>query len=281
MSAPIRSRYIDMPWGQIHVRGELEESDKPAVLLLHQNPLSIVTYEQVLRPMSAYCRPIAVDTPGFGMSDPPPERWSIEQYGKAIENLSNALRLKRPVLLGQHTGACISIDVALRTPDQVTALILIGVPCVTAEEAAARLSAKGQFTVADDGSHLQFLWERMQGQYPGIDSAIATRHIVDHLLAGPAQYLDAYRAVYTYPILDKLTELAKTSIPVLLLSGSGDCIKHLHDRTSEFLPDAALQTLDGLTDFAMDEDPAAFAAAVESFLRDGVAAFKRPVGSSL
>jgi len=141
---------------------------------------------------------------------------------------------------------------------------------VTREEAAVRLEAKEGYVVADDGSHLQFLWERMQRQYPGIGSDMATRHNVDHVLAGPDQHLNAYRAVYTYPIENRLSRLAESSVPVFLLSGSGDCIKDIHDRTSRFLPQASVRTLDGLTDFAMDEDPRAFTEAVEIFLRERI-----------
>lgn len=267
----IRSGYVDLDHGQVHVRGALADNGLPSVLLLHQNPLSIVTYERVLEPMAAYCRPIAVDTAGFGMSDDPPGPWTIADHAAAMTALVGALGLDRPTLLGQHTGALISIDMTLADPTSYAGLVLVGVPCVDETEAAARLGAKEQYVVADDGSHLRFLWERMQRQYPGIDKDIATRHIVDHLLAGPANYLDAYRAVYTYPIRGALDRLAATRVPVFLLSGSGDCIKDIHDRTTAFLPAAREQTLDGLTDFAMDEDPAAFSVAVGDFLRACVA----------
>ena len=42
----------------------------PAVLLLHQTPQSSQTLEPLMRLLAPHCTAIAVDTPGFGQSDP-------------------------------------------------------------------------------------------------------------------------------------------------------------------------------------------------------------------
>lgn len=263
----VRSGYVDFPWGQVHVRGNLADHTKPPVLLLHQNPLSLVTYENVLVPMAEHFRAVAVDTPGFGGSDAPGQEWTIEEYAGIVRELADRLGMTHPMLVGQHTGACLAIEAALQVPERFCGLVLIGVACVGSDAARARLEAKHPFTVAEDGSHLSYIWHRMQDeQYRGLLSKeLATRHVVDHLLAGPQRYLYAYRAVYTYEIQKKLKNLDDSGIPVLLMSGEHDCIKQLHDSSQAYLPAARAVTLPGCSDFIMDEDPESFTASVVGF----------------
>ena len=45
----------------------------PAVLLMHQTPQSSQTLEPLMRLLAPYCTAIAVDTPGFGQSEPLPQ----------------------------------------------------------------------------------------------------------------------------------------------------------------------------------------------------------------
>ncbi len=75
---------LELPWGQVHVRSA-GDPGAPLLLLLHQSPLSSRNYEAVLPLFAAEgnVRAVAVDTPGFGLSDPPPEDWSVEDYANA------------------------------------------------------------------------------------------------------------------------------------------------------------------------------------------------------
>jgi len=273
----IRSGFVDFPWGQVHVRGLLRDTGKPPVLLLHQTPLSAITYERVLAPLAEKFRPIAVDTPGFGFSDSPGGPWQMADYAEILHSVCEQLELNWPLVVGQHTGACLAIELSLRYPGSVRGLVLVGVPCVSPEVARERLAAKRKYEISDDGFHLSFIWHRMQfEQYPGpLPKELATRHVVDHLLAGPDNYLYAYRAVYTYPIQDRLRDLDAARLPVFLLAGSNDCIKHLHDQTTEFLPSARTRTLEGRSDFIMDEDPVAFVREVSMFFDEMCATVER------
>ena len=267
MTTRVRSGFLDFDWGQLHIRGDLQGSDKQPIVLLHQNPLSTFTYEQVLASLSEHFRPIAIDTPGFGLSSDPPETPTLATYAEIIHQATTMLGLQRPLLIGQHTGACIAVELALTHPDAVSGAALIGVPCVSPAVAETRLNAKHPFEITEDGAHLTYIWTRMQNeQYPGLLSKeIANRHVIDHLLAGPENYLHAYKAVYQYPIQKRLTQLSLTDIPVLLLSGSADCIKEFHDSTTEFLPEARTITFEGCSDFIMDEGPDRFGKEIADF----------------
>ena len=119
----VRSGFVDFPWGQVHIRGIQEDSGKPPVLLLHQNPLSSVTYERVLAPLAEKFRPIAVDTPGFGFSDSPGGPWKIGDYAKILHEVGQRLGMDRPMVVGQHTGACLAIETGPEPPYVLKRLI--------------------------------------------------------------------------------------------------------------------------------------------------------------
>ena len=67
--------YLELPWGQVHYRRAGDPSAPPLVLL-HQSPLSSATFEPALAALAARgVYAVAVDTPGFGMSDAAPRQW--------------------------------------------------------------------------------------------------------------------------------------------------------------------------------------------------------------
>ncbi|MDN3480649.1 alpha/beta hydrolase [Arthrobacter sp. APC 3897] len=264
----IKSRYVDLPSGQIHIRGSLDGDTRTPVLLLHMTALSSAVYEQALIPLAESIRPIAIDTPGFGCSDRLDSKPSIEKYSDVVHNLVSELGLKRPALVGQHTGTSIAIEYALRHPDDVSALVLCGVPVVTEAQAAARLEGKQSVELDESGSHVTSAWNGSRKKHPRLSLDTATRYLSDELRAGPESYIEAYTAVYTYPIERKLAELSALSVPVLLLYGTEDCIADLQGRGAEILSGASVLTLDGLTDFLADDDPAAFADAIKRFLSE-------------
>ncbi|MBW3602950.1 MAG: alpha/beta hydrolase, partial [Actinobacteria bacterium] len=118
---------LQLPWGQVHLRRAGD--DGPVVVLVHQSPLSSRTYAPALPHLAgAGLVAVAVDTPGFGSSARPPADWSIPEYAAALWQVVDRLGLGTVALLGQHTGATISVEAALQRPSQSDRLILQGLP---------------------------------------------------------------------------------------------------------------------------------------------------------
>ena len=69
---------------------------------------------------------IRYDERGNGLSDWDVEEISFEAFVRDLETVVDALGLKRFPLLGMSQGCAVSIDYAVRHPERVTALILIG-----------------------------------------------------------------------------------------------------------------------------------------------------------
>jgi pimeloyl-ACP methyl ester carboxylesterase len=253
-----RRGYLDLPWGQVHYRYG-GSPDQPTLLILHQSPLSSATYDAAIGALAARgIRSIAVDTPGFGMSDPPPRPWSIPEYAEAVWQIADALGLGTLHLLGQHTGAIIGAEAALRQPRRVHKLLLQGLPLYDdTERVEKKASYAPGYTPDRDGSHLRTIWDRIHRLYPRITPDEADRQVAEYLMTGP-DYATAYRAVFDH----RLDTDALRAIPTVLVHGSDDVVDRMTPVVRKALPDAPLVLIPDGTDFVADEQTDAFADAV-------------------
>jgi hypothetical protein len=65
--------YVSTPMGQVHYR-LVRASEGPVLVLLHQTPWSMNQYAEVQACLAAHgVSSLAIDTPGYGLSDPPPD----------------------------------------------------------------------------------------------------------------------------------------------------------------------------------------------------------------
>ena len=130
-AAPTIERgYARLPHGQMHY-ATCGDVQAPAVLLLHQTPRSWAEYRAVLPLLGASCRAIAMDTAGFGESDPVPMP-SIEAWADAAAQLLAVLHIERCHVVGHHTGGVIAVELAARHASRVGALVLSSTPFTNA-----------------------------------------------------------------------------------------------------------------------------------------------------
>ncbi|MEV0777158.1 Ohr family peroxiredoxin [Streptomyces sp. NPDC050428] len=258
-----RRDYVTLPWGRVHYR-HAGDQDAPVVLMLHQSPLSSATYEPALAPLAARgVRAVAVDTPGFGMSDAAPGPWSIPEYARAVWQIADAIGLDSVHLLGQHTGATVAAEAALQQRQRVRGLVFQGIPLYSDEERAEKSSSYAPgYTPADDGGHLRVIWDRVRWLYPTIGAESASRQVAEYLSVGP-DYAVAYRAVFAH----RLDTAALAGIPTLLLHGGDDVLNRMNKEVQAAFPDAPLTVIPGGTDFVAEEQPEEFASALAAHVR--------------
>lgn len=258
----LRRCYVEGRWGQVHVR---EMGDGAPLVLLHQSPLSGHMFDPALPHLAAAgVRAIALDTPGFGQSDPPPAPPSIEDHADSLLAALDALAVDRPALLGHHTGAAIATAFAARRPARVERLILNGVPLLSEEE--RQHFSQFSFDPIEpraDGGHLLAAWNRRLAATPGwTDLDAMHRHSVA-LLANPRIYGWGFRAAFAY---DLAADLKRVACPTLILTNSGEDLYDASRRAHALRPDFAYAELDGGTHDIVDEQPEAWAAALLRFL---------------
>ncbi len=212
----IRRHLVDTRFGQMHVVSS-SGSGRPLVAL-HMSPLSFQMWLPLMRRLD---RPVvAPDRLGFGCSDPPANELDIDGYARSTLDALDALEVEHFDLLGEHTGSVEAVALAHMVPERVGAIGLVAIPAYTPAEVQERASRRAVPPMApqEDGSHLQAVWRRrLAYRQPPYNLDLLHRLTIDELRsAGPYR---AYRAVFAYPMLDRLSELDR---PVVVFAPQDD-----------------------------------------------------------
>ena len=260
----VRRAYADLPHGQVHY-AECGSAQAPAVLLLHQTPRSWAEYRAVLPLLGTRYRAIAMDTVGFGESDPLPGPPSIEAWAAAAAQLLDALRIARAHVVGHHTGGVIAVELAARHGARVATLVLSSTPYT--DEAFRRARAQrppiDAVEPSDDGAHLAALWRKRQAFYPTGRPELLRAFVLDAMkVRGDVE--GGHRAVAAYRMDDRIASIRQ---PTLLIRAPDDPFASPHAaHWQAHLPHAQLVEIAGGMVPLPDQLPQAFAHAVLHFL---------------
>ncbi|MDX2221726.1 MAG: alpha/beta fold hydrolase, partial [Rhodospirillaceae bacterium] len=156
--------YADCRFGQLHFRRvDPPAVKRPPLLLFHMSPYAGVIYENFMAAMGADRTVVAVDTPGFGNSDPPlfddGGRPAIADYAAAMGELMDALALRGVDLMGYHTGAKIALELARQRPRQVRRIVMVSAAIWTEAELAEHRAQFKRMDIDPDGAHLVKWWK--------------------------------------------------------------------------------------------------------------------------
>jgi pimeloyl-ACP methyl ester carboxylesterase len=126
----IASRRVRLADPPLAVR-VLEAGDGPPLLLVHGSGMSASTWAPLLPHLAGH-RLIALDLPGFGLSD------AFDYAGRSLRahavaqltSLLDALDLERVPVIGTSLGGMWALCLAVDAPERITALASLGVPAV-------------------------------------------------------------------------------------------------------------------------------------------------------
>jgi pimeloyl-ACP methyl ester carboxylesterase len=215
---------VDTPHGQLHYR-EAGSGDPPLVLF-HPTPRSSDNFAELMPLLAPHRRVVALDTLGYGGSDHPPKRLTIEGHAGVAVGVLDALGIERAVVIGQHTGSKTAVEVAAAYPERVDRLVLLGPYYWREEERQRGLEDTGMWSPLElkaDGSHLLELWRENMDETK--DAALNQRLVVDALQAGPETFHDGHWASASYAQAERLPAIR---CPTLIVWDRGDL--ELHDR---------------------------------------------------
>jgi pimeloyl-ACP methyl ester carboxylesterase len=261
----IERSFVSTELGRIHIAAA---GAGAPVLLLHQTPRSWDEFRDVLPLLGRHYRAIAMDTIGYGDSDPlPPGQASIENWAKAAHSLLVALGIPRAAVVGHHTGAAIAVEVAAAFPQTVAALVLSASPYVdAARRAVAQTENKAvvdDVTPRMDGGHLAELWSMRQPFYPTDRIDLLERFVIDALKAGP-RAAEGHRVVDRY---EMETRLPLIQCATLIIAPTADphAYPHASNVANAIRGSNVVEITNGMVPLP-DQLPRAFAAAVHRFL---------------
>ena len=119
-----RSRFVEVRGQRVHL---MEAGEGAPLVLIHGSGPSSQLFLPLLGRMEGV-RAIAVDRPGFGLSDPaePPAPTYRDAAVEWLSALIDALELHETAVLGSSTGGTWALWHALARPDVVRRLVLVG-----------------------------------------------------------------------------------------------------------------------------------------------------------
>lgn len=125
MTVGARSEWTVVRGRRIHARITEQRGATP-IVLVHGLGVSSSYFEPLIRAFAGSYQVFAPDLPGFGRSDAPREILSLVELADELRAWMDVRGLERPVLLGNSMGCQVLIDFAVRAPERVGRLVLVG-----------------------------------------------------------------------------------------------------------------------------------------------------------
>lgn len=121
------SNYIQVDSLAVHYRDEGPRTDSVPLVLLHGTGSSLFTWDAWARSLKENHRVIRLDLPAFGLTGPHPDGvYTLDFYVDFLHDFLQKVGVDRLVLAGNSLGGEITWRYALRYPDEVQKMILIG-----------------------------------------------------------------------------------------------------------------------------------------------------------
>jgi pimeloyl-ACP methyl ester carboxylesterase len=136
-----------------------EAGSGPPILLLHGLGGTWQYWSRTMELLAGSARCIALDLPGFGQSDTPPGGFSLDSASDNLAAALHALGGAPAVVCGHSLGGPLAARFALRHPDAVSRLVLVG-PSGLAPAPPWQLRALRAVPVYNLLQRAPFPWER-------------------------------------------------------------------------------------------------------------------------
>lgn len=119
---PFQSRFIELDGHTVHY---VDEGSGPILLMLHGNPTWSFVYRDVIRSLRDQFRCIALDYPGFGLSDAGDGYgYQPGDHADVVVSFLDTMKLSNVTLVAHDWGGPIGLFAAEQRPDRFERLVL-------------------------------------------------------------------------------------------------------------------------------------------------------------
>jgi pimeloyl-ACP methyl ester carboxylesterase len=182
-------------------------------------------------------RCVAVDLPGFGMSEKPDGEISIHGLARTVDRVCDALDIENPLVIGNSMGGFVGAELAVSFPTRVAKLVLVSAAGLSTEYLArepllagarifmaltARTGLRGSPVVKRP--RLRRIALQTVVRYPERLSVPLASELVAG--ANAPGFIDAFDALIGYSFRDRL---ARIEVPVLIVWGRNDILVPVAD----------------------------------------------------
>ena len=274
-----RQRDVELDGAKVHYV-DMGEGEAPPVVFVHGLGGCWQNWLENLPAVARGRRVVALDLPGFALSEMPREEISITLFANTVERLCQHLDLGHVAVVGNSMGGFTAAELAIRHPDRVERLVLVDAAGISLAEAKKAGMLLGNLIAKGGGGRPEQV--RRALRRPGYTQAAfgtVMRHptrIKRDLLAeqitgiGSPGFAPSLRALMSYDFRDHLSEI---SCPTLVVQGDQDILVPLGDAREyeRRIPRATSLILADTGHVPMMERPITFNRALLEFLSQEVA----------
>lgn len=242
MLATVRRGYLTTSSGQIHYYRAGDSG--PLLFLFHETALSASEFERTLPFLGTRCRAIALDTPGYGMSDAPHQPLSMEALATVFTTAIDSFGDEPCILAGAHTGSSFAVELAAtRLAARTTHVIVSGLALLSPAEIESFRQIISVRELDADGQFLLTEWRKRRDRWgPDATPADIPWGTVEQLRVFE-RFHWAFEAVFSH---DALTALKNIACPTLFLVGEHDSLVASDRRASQLVRYSELDVLAGV-----------------------------------
>ncbi len=271
---PFESRWLDSSAGKVHY---IDEGVGEPILFLHGNPTWSFLYRGIVIRLKKRFRCIALDYPGFGLSERPQDyAYTPQEHAAVVRELVSRLDLQGLTIMGQDWGGPIGLAVAADELSRLRALVMGNtwywpIDTLTTKTFAYVMSmAPMQSLILERNFFVERvmptgvkhrLADEVMGHYrdamPSPSSRIGAAEF-------PVQLTAATRWLAA---LEQRVRERLSNVPLLLTWGMQDFAftRHFMERFREDFRDVRVRRLDA-RHYIQEDAPAEIAEAIEGFL---------------
>jgi 3-oxoadipate enol-lactonase len=242
--------------------------DAPVLVLVNSLGTSMQMWEPQMPRFSRALRVVRYDCRGHGASDAPVGAYTVEQLGRDLLGLLDALQIERAHICGLSLGGMVALWLAVNAPERVDRVVLADTAARigTAEGWSTRIAlvSAGGMGAIGEMVLARFLSERFRRHYP--EAALQIRAILE--ATNSQGYIGACAALRD---ADLRAALPVIHVPSLIIVGEEDeatppaQAQDLHSA----LKRSELVMLREAAHLSNVEQPEAFSSAVLTFLSFG------------
>ena len=185
---------------------------RPPVILIHGAGGHHLYWPPQVRRMPGE-RLFAVDLPGHGKSAGVGQH-TIGDYAGSILRFMDALHLNRAVLVGHSMGGTVALDIAIRSPERVLGLVLVG------SSAHLRVSPRLLRNASDPAKEAETIHTVIQYSFAAETSARLKELAEQRMAASRSSLL--YGDLLACDAFDAGEQASRVRAPMLVIFGSED-----------------------------------------------------------
>jgi pimeloyl-ACP methyl ester carboxylesterase len=230
-----------------------------AILAVHGAAGNGNTYRPLLEKLAAAHSPFAFDLPAHARSGGLDSLPSIARMAEFTRAVAGRLGLRTPVLLGHSMGGMVALEYALRWPDEVRALVLVG---SAARSTLPEAHVAQQRRIVAGKARREFSRE---GFSPAASPEVVRAGIMEELKTDPRAVLGDLLAIQGFDAVPRLRDVRP---PTLVLYGEDEMerLRVAGDELAAGIPGARKGVIPKAGHLVPLEQPEAVADAVNAFL---------------